>query len=125
MLKFEEPPTYTESDALVLFSPEMNDNLDGLTPLSRPVCVPQVDPSFDSPFVRAYPPALASSGIAMVRSPGVPGGGGCFTLTGELLGRSGWPSLTVVTWLWSVNSARWVDVWAGRASVDLAGSGSV
>lgn len=65
MLKVEEPPTYTESDALVLFSPDTNDNLDGVTPLSRPVCVPQVDASFDSPFVRAYTPALAQSGITL------------------------------------------------------------
>lgn len=67
MLKVEEPPTYTESDALVLFSPDTNDNLDGVTPLSCHVCVPQVDASFDSPFVRAYPPALAQSGITLVR----------------------------------------------------------
>ncbi|KAK4704873.1 hypothetical protein P7C70_g1342, partial [Phenoliferia sp. Uapishka_3] len=61
------PPTYTDSDAELLFQPSLAFSPTGVSsaPLARPVCVPQLDPSYDSPFVRGYPRELESSGISV------------------------------------------------------------
>lgn len=57
------PPTYTEEDAKLLFSPPSPPH-SPVQNIPLPFCVPQLSTGLESPFVRAYSPALAGSGIS-------------------------------------------------------------
>lgn len=57
-------PEYTESDAETLFTPPPPPPADvKLKKLDLPVALPQINTNYDSAFLRAFTPALGSSGI--------------------------------------------------------------
>lgn len=53
------PPTYTD-----LFAGETHPVPAQLTPLSRPMCLPQIASGFDAPFVRAHGPDAEAAGVS-------------------------------------------------------------
>ncbi|KAF9016843.1 hypothetical protein BDZ89DRAFT_1075250 [Hymenopellis radicata] len=59
--------TFTDEDVKYLFDPAPPPAYETApTPhLNKLVAVPQVKPSFDAPFIRAYPPSLQASGISV------------------------------------------------------------
>lgn len=59
-------PLFTEEDVLSLFNPTTSSipyNIP-INPLQKPICLPQINSSFDSPILRAYSPSLESVGIS-------------------------------------------------------------
>lgn len=64
--KEEIPPSFTDEDAASLFNP-IESNLPDkvpVNPLSKPIAIPQIDSSFDSPILRAFPPELTKVSIS-------------------------------------------------------------
>ncbi len=62
------PPAYSEEDTLALFEPHSSGGGErggaAGRRLARPVAVPQTGGAYDSPFARAWAPALAAQGIS-------------------------------------------------------------
>lgn len=62
-----QPPVYTDEDAQALFAPSSGFQRPGaIHPLRLAMVVPQLSLGIESPFVRAYSPELAVSGVEMV-----------------------------------------------------------
>lgn len=59
-------PIFTDSDVTALFNPSPSPSppYSQSPSLLAPICIPQLNPTFDSPFIRAYAPALGEKGIS-------------------------------------------------------------
>ncbi|KAF7974311.1 hypothetical protein HWV62_12472 [Athelia sp. TMB] len=57
------PPSYPDQEASPLFSPPRPVPAH-VTPLSRPMCLPQIASGFDAPFVRAHGPDAEAAGVS-------------------------------------------------------------